>query len=95
MAVLTPLMLQGRISTTQSNKGVDNWGVVWRGGVSVSLLSDGSVPEYSGLCRVRGRADLFGPAAFPPAWEDRCIVLLALTPLLVLVLVPVRRRGPL
>lgn len=61
----------------------------------MSLLSDGSVPEHSGLCRVRGRADLFGPAAFPPAWEDRCVVLLAVTALLVLVLIPVRRRGPL
>lgn len=58
-------------------------------------MSDGRVPEHSGLCRVRGRADLFGPAAFPPAWEEWRTVLLALTPLLVPVVVPVRRRGPL
>lgn len=66
-----------------------------QGGVSVSLMSDGRVPEHSGLCRVRGRADLFGPAAFPPAWEEVRTVLLALTPLLVPVIVPVRRRRPL
>ena len=58
----------------------------------LSLLSDGCVPEYSCLCRVRGRTDLFGPTAFPPAWEDRWAFLLALTALLVSVLVPVRRR---
>lgn len=55
-------------------------------------LSDGRVPEYGFLCRVRGRTDLFGPAAFPPAREDRRALLLALTPLLVPFLVPVRRR---
>lgn len=56
------------------------------------LLSDGRVPEYGFLCRVRGRTDLFGPAAFPPGWEDRSTFLLALTPLLVPVLALVRRR---
>ena len=58
-------------------------------------LSDGRVPEYSCLCGVRGGTDLFGPTAFAPAWRDRCTLLLALTPLRVLVLVPVRRRRPL
>lgn len=72
-----------------------DWGDSGQGGVSVSLMSDGRVPEHSGLCRVRGRADLFGPAAFPPAWEEWHTVLLALTSLLVPVVVPVRRRGPL
>lgn len=59
------------------------------------LRSDGRVPEYGFLRRIRGRTDLFGPAAFPPARQDRCTFLLALTPLLVPVLVPVRRRRPL
>lgn len=95
LAVLTPLMLQGRISTAQTKEGVGNWGLCGREVLSVLLLSDGRVPEHSCLCRVRGRTDLFGPAAFPPAWEDRCTLLLALTPLLVPVLVPVWRRRPL
>lgn len=59
------------------------------------LLSDGRVPEHSCLCRVRGRTDLFGPAAFHPAWEDRRAFLLALTALMVPVLGPVRWRRPL
>lgn len=67
---------------------------VWHGGASVWLLSDGRVPGYSFLCRVRGRTDLFGPAAFPPSGEDRRTFLLALTPLLVPVLIAVQRMRP-
>lgn len=52
----------------------------------MSFLSDGCVPEYSFLCGVRGRADLFGTAVFPPA------LLLALITLLVSVFVFVWRR---
>lgn len=95
LAVLTPLVLQGRISTTQRKEGVGNWGLCGREVLSVLLLSDGCVPEHSCLRRVRGWTDLFGPAAFPPGWEDRRTFLLALTPLLVPVLVPVQRRRPL
>lgn len=58
------------------------------------LMSDGRVPEYGCLCRVRGRTDLFGPAAFYPAWEDRCTFLLALISLLGPVLAPLCRRWP-
>lgn len=63
--------------------------------MSMFLMSDGRVPEHSGLCRVRWRADLFHPAAFCPAGENRGIVLLALAPLLVPLVAPVRRRRPL
>lgn len=60
--------------------------------MSMFLMSDGRVPEHSGLCWVRWRADLFHSAAFCPARDNRGIVLLALAPLLVPLVVPVRRR---
>lgn len=62
------------------------------GSGSLGVISDGCVPEHSCLCRIRGRTDFFGSAAFPPAWEDWCIVLLTLTALLAPVLVPVWGR---
>lgn len=58
-------------------------------------MSDGRVPEHSGLRRVGWRPDLFHPAAFRPARENGGRVLLALVPLLVPLIVPVRRRRPL
>lgn len=90
LAVLIPLMFQRCISINQEERGRGYPGVVWQGGVSVLL--DGRIPEHSFLCRVRGRTDFFGPAAFPPAWEDWCTFLLALASLLVLLLISVRRR---
>lgn len=58
-------------------------------------MSDGRVPEHSGLGRVRWRADLFHAAAFGPAREKGGIILLALAPLLVPLVAPVWRRRPL
>lgn len=70
-------------------------GALGQGTTSMFSMSDGRVPEHSGLCRVRRRADLFHTAAFYPARENGGIVLLALAPFLVPLLVPVRRRRPL
>lgn len=78
----------GEISVHQEagrGSGISEDYVAWRFNYYFFGMSDGCVPEYSFLCRVRWRADLLGPVALSAAREDRCTLLLAL----ILLLVPV------
>lgn len=69
--------------------------VAWSLFIYLFFMSNGCIPEYSSLCRIRGRTDLLGPIALSTAREDGCTFLLALTLFLVPVFYAVRRWRPL